>query len=63
MIWENRWNADDSPLSFDPLGKLKKIYSSSEMGSKAQPCGPRKLNEITKEFQETLANHFLGPES
>ena len=69
-VWVDTFR-DTSPLNFGPLDKLKKIRSSlthslrndlfNRLGGKVQSCGPRKLDEITKQIQETLADHFLGP--
>ena len=73
-LWNDRWTADNFRLNVDPslfpLEKLEKIRPllnfpgdvSIVSGAKIQPCGLRELDEITKQLQDTLADHFLGPE-
>jgi len=73
-LWNDKWSADNLRLIVDPspplpLEKLEKIRPllisprdvSLGFGVKIQPCGLRELDEITKQLQGTLADHFLGP--
>jgi hypothetical protein len=69
-LWNDKWSADNLKLNVDPsllpLEKLEKIrplfiFPRDVFGAKIQPCGLRELDEITKQLQDTLADHFLGP--